>query len=165
MQGRGKVNRWMGGRRSARERAKVVGGEKKRTLVLYLSVKSVLPAAKRDIRSWQRRYTERIEDWIYIYRIQGGIATSETMGRHKFIIFSETNLIRRLYLISKKKNGEIYSGWSIDKLLFLARNLKLIFHKYILNITEIKNRNFVKKILIFRRNYILYKLCTSNNLY
>lgn len=67
----------------------------------------------------------------YIYRIQGGIATSETMGRHKFIIFSETNLIRRLYLISKKKNGEIYSSWSIDKLLFLARNLKLIFHKYI----------------------------------
>lgn len=89
-------------------------------------------AAKRDIRSWQRRYTERIEDWIYIYiyRIQGGIATSETMGRHKFIIFSETYLIRYLFIsISKKKWRDKFSG--------RARNLKLIISQIYLNLGKI----------------------------
>lgn len=92
------------------ERAKVVvvGGEKKRTLVLYLSVKSVQPSSQEgySILTAQIYREDRRLD-IYIYRIQGGIATSETMGRHKFIIFSETYLIRYLFILFRRRNGEI----------------------------------------------------------
>lgn len=115
------------------ERAKVVvvGGEKKRTLVLYLSVKSVQPSSQEgySILTAQIYREDRRLD-IYIYRIQGGIATSETMGRHKFIIFSETYLIRYLFIsISKKKWRDKFSG--------RARNLKLIISQIYLNLGKI----------------------------